>query len=308
MQKPTTTMYRLPPDILESQLSLVDLLIAMFPDPSELDASPETLHCIDKLRESLVDESAILSAVPADLSLAVHVRVDAARSVQLNIQVPLQAREPQPLEPPPPSFSLRQPNWLARAQLAELAAGLPDDDVFAAIEHVRDEAQRLLSRRASTAAATAGTVSGSGARAETGPLVRVWFYFPSLSTREKRADMVAYAASYSLTGFVLAGKPGVLCLEGTSAAIDAYMKEIKSVSWGDIPSHQKKVSERYREEGGATSTASAAGVTRVFDDMIEITDLIGRHGERANRGDMAALQAWLAERGLGAAFEQVIFQ
>jgi hypothetical protein len=38
------------------------------------------------------------------------------------------------------------------------------------------------------------------------PLVRVWFYFPSLNTREKRQNMVDWAPSYSLTGFVLAGK------------------------------------------------------------------------------------------------------
>jgi hypothetical protein len=38
------------------------------------------------------------------------------------------------------------------------------------------------------------------------PLVRVWFYFPSLNTREKRQHMVDWAPSYSLTGFVLAEK------------------------------------------------------------------------------------------------------
>lgn len=284
------TMYRLPPDVLESQLSLVDLLIAMFPEPAELDASMETLHCIDKLRESLVDDSSILSAVPSDLSLAVHVSIDAQHSIQVNIQVPLQSSEQNPPEPPPLSFSLRQPNWMARAQIAELSAELPED-IFSAIEHIRDEAPRFV---------PAAVSDTQGKPAASGPLVRVWFYFPSLSTREKRSDMVNYAASYSITGFVLAGKPGVLCLEGASVAIDNYMKEIKSVSWGDIPSHQKKVSERYREEG--------EGVQRVFADMSEITELIGRHGERANRGDMAALQAWLGERGLGGAFEKVIFQ
>lgn len=284
------TMYRLPPDILESQLSLVDLLIAMFPEPSELETSFETLHCIEKLKESLVDESMILSAVPSDLSLAVHISIDANRSVQLNIQVPLQSSEPSPQEAPPLSFSLRQPNWMARAQIAELSASLPDD-VFSAIEHIRDEAPRFVPK---TASEPKDSVVASG------PLVRVWFYFPSLSTREKRSDMVTYAASYSITGFVLAGKPGVLCLEGTSVAIDNYMKEIKSVSWGDIPSHQKKVSERYREEG--------AELQRVFADMSEITELIERHGERANRGDMAALQTWLGERKLGGAFDHVIFQ
>ena len=133
-----------------------------------------------------------------------------------------------------------------------------------------------------------------------GPLVRVWFYFPSLSTREKRDDLVSMAPMYALTGFVLAGKPGVLCLEGASRDIDAYMKTIKTESWGDIPSYQKKVSERYREEGQAVGG-------RRFVGMQEITESLGeRRGERANRGDMKALEAWLKERGLGEAFEKVI--
>ena len=93
----------------------------------------------------------------------------------------------------------------------------------------------------------------------------------------------------------------MLCLEGSGSNIDAYMNEIKTVSWGDIPSHQKKVSERYRETGD--------GVKRAFEGMIEITDLVGeKHGARQNRGDMAAIEAWLKERGLGDMFESVILQ
>lgn len=110
--------------------------------------------------------------------------------------------------------------------------------------------------------------------------------------------MVNLAPSYSLTGFVLAGKPGVLCLEGTSTDIDSYMSFIKTHSWGDIPSHQKKVSERYRE----------TDIERVFSGMEEITDSLGeRGGQRANRGDMQALEAWLTAKGLQEAFEKVIF-
>lgn len=111
--------------------------------------------------------------------------------------------------------------------------------------------------------------------------------------------MVNLAPGYALTGFVLAGKPGVLCLEGASPDIDSYMSFIKTHSWGDIPSYQKKVSERFRE---------TEGVQRVFSGMEEITDSLGeRGGQRANRGDMQALEAWLGSRGLQEAFEKVIF-
>nr|RBQ99375.1 hypothetical protein FVER53263_10842 [Fusarium verticillioides] len=129
-------------------------------------------------------------------------------------------------------------------------------------------------------------------------LVRVWFYFPSISTRAKRDDFINYAPTYGLTGFLLAGKPGILCLEGGSVAIDDFMKFIKTESWGDIPAHHKKVSERYREE--------AVDLKRAFSDMQEITDMIEKRGARGNRGDMKALEAWLVECGLGDAFGKIL--
>ena len=47
---------------------------------------------------------------------------------------------------------------------------------------------------------------------------------------------------------------------------------------------------------------------RGFEGMEEITESLGeRSGQRANRGDMQALEAWLQARGLQHAFEQVIF-
>ncbi|PLB52314.1 hypothetical protein P170DRAFT_434109 [Aspergillus steynii IBT 23096] len=200
-------------------------------------------------------------------------------------------------QPPPANYSLRQPDWMSKAELAQLAAGMPQDDVLETFEYVQEELNRFLESQKQREAQAAEATNASSGRE--GPIVRVWFYFPSLSTRKKRDDMVNNAPAYSLTGFVLAGKPGVLCLEGASSDIDAYMSFIKTHSWGDIPSHQKKVSERFREKDG---------VERVFSGMEEITDSLGeRGGQRANRGDMQALEAWLDARGLQEAFEKVIF-
>jgi hypothetical protein len=74
------------------------------------------------------------------------------------------------------------------------------------------------------------------------PLERCYLWFPSLSTPSKRLDLVTYASRYDLTGFVLAGKPGLLCLEGGSGGFGRYLNDIKNESWSDIPSYQKKVS------------------------------------------------------------------
>lgn len=284
-----TSSYPLSPDLLESQISTLDLLLAMFPDENEYDISTSDLDFITNIRDNGSDG---ITSTPSEINLALHVSLDPTYSIQVNVKAPLRSIEPDPSEPPSITFSLRQPTWLDKASLASLSSSLPED-IFSALDFLRDEGPSIIPATTINTAAEA--------KASTGPLVRVWFYFPSLSTREKRQHMVDWAPSYSLTGFVLAGKPGLLCLEGSASDIDAYMNEIKTVSWGDIPSHQKKVSERYRETGPE--------VTRAFDGMIEITDLVGeRHGARQNRGDMAAIEAWLKDKGLGDMFESVILQ
>ena len=279
------------------QLSTIDLLTAMFPTPGELDIPASTAEYIDRLRNWCEDPSSATPDTPARLDLAVRLPIPSSdQTIQVNITVPLQHTDPETDldEPPPLSYTLRQPSWLSRAELASISADMPTDDILSAFQYIQDTACAHL-----TSPTSISTPNPNQSTQPTQPLIRAWFYFPSLSTREKRDDLVRTAPSYTLTGFVLAGKPGVLCLEGESPRIDAYMKYIKTHSWGDIPSHQKKVSERFRQ---------TEAVERVFADMQEITDSLGeRSGQRANRGDMQALEAWLGARGLGEAFERVIF-
>ena len=287
----------LPVDIMESQLSTIDLLVAMFPSQGELEIPESTSQCIEKLRDWCQDPDTIPSGIPSSILLAVCLPIaEGEKTIQVSISIPVQSDNPEIEQPPPLTYLLRQPDWMSKAEVAELASGMPQEDVFEAFEYVQEQALHFLEIQKQNL--NSSEAEGS-MNTKSGPIVRVWFYFQSLSTREKRNDLVNYAASYSLTGFVLAGKPGVMCLEGGSADIDAYMKFIKTHSWGDIPSHQKKVSERFRE---------TEGVQRVFSGMEEITDSLGeRGGQRANRGDMQALEAWLRARGLQEAFESVIF-
>jgi hypothetical protein len=282
-----TSTHPLPPDLLESQISTLDLLLAMFPDPSESSITPSDLSLITNIRDNGIES--LTTPLPSEIHLSLHVSLDATHSIQVNVTAPLQTSEVEPTEPPSIAFSLRQPGWLDKASVAALSSSLPPD-IFSALDFLRDQGGALIPTLPTTETKPIST----------GPLIRVWFYFPSLSTREKRQHMVDWAPSYSLTGFVLAGKPGLLCLEGSATSIDAYMNEIKTVSWGDIPSYQKKVSERYRE---------TEVVERAFGEMSEITDLVGeRHGARQNRGDMAKIETWLKGKGLGEMFESVILQ
>ncbi|EFQ28227.1 hypothetical protein CGRA01v4_11833 [Colletotrichum graminicola] len=300
----------LPTDLVEHQVGQIDLLTAMYPAEGEVAIERESEETLSLFRSRLEDPSspplppfARPPQVTILLTLAITQEEGSSspKALQLDIGVPF-AREVESAageekdegEAPRIRVRVRQPAWLSRAATAQLNARVAEgggEDLFGTIEVVKDAAAEYLERAAA---------GGEGdAEAEEEPLVRVWFYFPSISTRSKRDDFVAHAPGYGLTGFLYAGKPGLLCLEGGSRAIDDYMSFIKTESWGDIPAHHKKVSERHRERGVAA---------RAFPDMREVTDSVGgeRRGQRANRGDMKAVEAWLAERGLGDAFAKVL--
>lgn len=288
-------------ELMALQLGQLDLLMAMYSPDDAVHIDTTSLELFERLKEwcesdadklpSFSDPS-ISMLLDLDLSDSPEVQGDEPRSLQLNLTIPLVQEGDSQSDPPPIKSRLQQPSWLSKNEVAAINANLPDEDILSVIEHIKNTVAEKPTRSNTTPSEANGLFDKNA------PLVRAWFYFPSISTREKRDDLVKFAPMYGLSGFLMAGKPGILCLEGGSIAIDDFMKFIKTDSWGDIPPQHKKVSERYRE------TDLDSG--RAFTDMQEITETVGeRRGERANRSDMKALEAWLVDRGLGAAFGQV---
>ncbi|KAL1799332.1 hypothetical protein ACET3X_003369 [Alternaria dauci] len=288
----------LPPDLVELQIGQVDLLLAMYPEEITFDENSQGI--LDILRDTDDVRSRTAVKLTPSISLILDLPIAIAeedashsKSLRLDIGVPFAySGSLAPPEPPSVKVRVQQPNWMSKAATAQLTADIPEDeDLLGTIELIREAAAEYLANIEKK------DMTSDTATEDPGPLVRVWFYFPSISTRSKRDDFIKYAPSYHLTGFLYAGKPGLLCVEGGSQSIDDYMKFIKTESWGDIPAHHKKVSERHREKCEK----------RVFRSMTEITDTVGeRRGQRANRGDMKAIEEWLVERGLGDAFTKVL--
>lgn len=323
----------LPRDLLELQVGQVDLLRAMYASDHDAVALDEpSSRLLESLRTwceegpaadgegntppppgatSAGDPSGAAGGHGSALALALVLTLPLPDRpecpLQLDISVPLvyaaTAGAAPPDDPPRPAIRLRQPGWLSKAETARLAERIAqsqaddgDDgaDLLLAIDRIMAEAEHVVAAADETKDNGAASKSEGSAAA----LSRTWFYFPSISTRAKRDDIVNYAPSYGLTGFLLAGKPGILCLEGAERAVYDYMSFIKTESWGDIPPQHKKVSERFRETG--------PDVTRAFASMTEITDQFGdRRGVRANRNDMKALETWMTDHGVGHAFEPV---
>ncbi|KAF2866040.1 hypothetical protein BDV95DRAFT_210636 [Massariosphaeria phaeospora] len=285
----------LPPRLLEQQLLAIDLLLSMF--PADLHQAGSTAEYVRLLQEYLEDPSHAPPASPQAAEYELHMPINPKHDAQLQIQFPMawangEIREDID-EPPWPVITFRCPTWMSRKTHADIVQRMPvdsPDSVLMVVEYLKEEIANHLASEASMIAPTLQAASGA--------LVRVWFYLQSLSTRSKRNDMVNWAPNYGLTGFVLAGKPGILCLEGTSENISSYMSDIKTNSWSDVPSHQKKVSERFREGGPQ--------LERVFENMREITGDISKGGHRGNRGEMGEVKKMFEGVGLGQVFAEVL--
>lgn len=299
-------MHVLPPELMEIQLSQIELLSCMYPEEGSFMIDPSTEQLLNKLKIWLTISSDGLAArtplhISSDLSISVKRSINGDKEIQVHVTYPLHYPGDEiPSDPPPPILRIDKPSFMNRKDFENLHASIAslgnhgeEVDVVNTIQMIEDAVLARVAEQENEDQKKTMTTT------KVGPLVRVWFYFPSISTRSKRDDLINHAPSYNLTGFLLAGKPGFLCLEGTSGSIDDYMKFIKTESWGDIPAHHKKVSERYRESG--------KGLERAFGDMSEVTDDVGeRRGERANRTDMKALEVWLGERGFGDVMRKLV--
>ena len=242
-----------PTDSMDGASSLVELdgtlavLESMFPPPELVLPQGVDLPLADAAPGTLPTE---LRAI-----LTLELDGDERRSLILDLIFPLAPS----CSLSEPTLVLRPPTWLSHAQFRQLLDGLAPaasssvgghegfiDAVLDSVDHLRQAVPDLLALAASHATALEAErlarQADSAPEAERwGPpsnVDRVWYWLPSLSTREKRNDIVQAAPGWSLTGFVLAGKPGIICLEGTERNVDGYMNWIKAVSWSDIPSFQ----------------------------------------------------------------------
>ncbi|CAD7060477.1 unnamed protein product [Tilletia caries] len=308
------------PEDLAIQLNACELLLAMWgaDDGVELDEGTQTgITDLAKYLALPVNElgsphsvelknalpNAIVFSLPVNASDSMG-RGEGSKARTLQVEVSLSLRKT-PRTNLRPRIQVQRPTWLTRAQYDTLIsqAGLSapqeedsegasseDDEedpasfVLSTVERI-SEAVIDLESEIATSSSNSKSTEGRSSQSKSKDVVRAWYHFPSLSSKDKRADLVSYAQHHDppLTGFVLAGKPGVAVIEAplpdrssdkftpsditaATAAIDRYWSKIRSSSWADIPAGHKKVSLRLTED--------SAGVSRVFTDMQDVTDSI----------------------------------
>jgi hypothetical protein len=111
-------------------------------------------------------------------------------------------------------MNMRQPYWLTRAEWEQVRAIPPSTEDDLVVEYLLETMDLIRGR-------VSGLAKYQTIEEDTKPIIdiggpstakpksclqRVWFWFPSLSSKEKRRDLITYAEEHLLTGFLLAGK------------------------------------------------------------------------------------------------------
>uniref|UniRef100_A0A6A7G6W0 RWD domain-containing protein 2A n=1 Tax=Hirondellea gigas TaxID=1518452 RepID=A0A6A7G6W0_9CRUS len=63
---------------------------------------------------------------------------------------------------------------------------------------------------------------------------RMWIYSHHIYSKTKRKDLLELSVEYDLSGFMLPGKPGLICVEGIWANIETWWSIVRSWNWQKI--------------------------------------------------------------------------
>lgn len=198
------------PEVVEYQLSNISLLQSMYPSSKELDMMPYSRP----VHQALENDPSV--AVRVERIEFIHTTSIEYGEMDIIILLPLgRARI---------ELNMRQPAWLTRTEWEQVRNLPPSEDDDLVVEYLQ-ETMDLIRRRvggllkfkiqAAQAKALADAedvkpeVGGGEGYSASAPvkscLQRVWFWFPSLSSKEKRRDLITFAEEHLLSGFLLAG-------------------------------------------------------------------------------------------------------
>lgn len=351
MATSTTKLPILPPEDLSSTLSSIELLSAMWSGTDELTLTPADEESIRSVAEylqlpleSLGDAKSveIKEGLPEEVCLGLKVRVDPSsvedggdrQGVKVNVGFRLRGKSGVRVW-----VGVRDaPDWLDRGGVEEansiLGKSMDDQEmeeedtvgkVLNAIEGLSEWLLTLPPPPSTTNDATTTSTQSNTQSTEastTAPqwVRRTWYYLPSLSTPSKRKDICSLALTSDppLTGFLLAGKPGLIVIEyplsfppsssptqpspttpptptqeqnlSAALALNSFWSTIKTTSWSDIPASHKKISEKLTEES----------TLRAFTGFQDVTDNpeVERGADRGRKSDLSKLIKWLDAKGL----------
>lgn len=120
--------------------------------------------------------------------------------------------------------------------------------------------------------------SGPGAN-----FCRMWLYMHHIYSKTKRRNILAHADELQLTGFCLPGKPGIVCVEGSSQNTKDFYSTLRRWNWKSIACRRKEMVEskdldsNRRIRGFAELAFDTHGSRQTHMDMGQFLEYLKRH-------------------------------
>ena len=122
---------------------------------------------------------------------------------------------------------------------------------------------------------------------ESGPdayFCRMWLYMHHIYSKTKRRNILAHADELQLTGFCLPGKPGIVCVEGTSQNTKDFYFILRRWNWKSIACRRKEIIEsrdidaNRKIQGFQELAFDTHGTRQTHMDMGQFLDYLRTHG------------------------------
>lgn len=122
---------------------------------------------------------------------------------------------------------------------------------------------------------------------------RMWLYMHHIYSKTKRHNILSLASELDLTGFCLPGKPGVVCIEGTSGQTKQFYDVLRRWNWKSITCRKREVTKGVQQ---IDSERKIVGFKELFFDT---------HGQRSNHMDLGQFREYLKTHNLEYMFKEL---
>lgn len=202
------------------QISELEMLQSMF-GPGELRLDPALL---DELK-STTDTDSIQPMSPF-VSFTINLDVEIKMEVSVTLPSDYPAVEPEIFVR---SESLdKHQQALINKELHDFVTHLERDEmcIYSAVSWLQENAHRFQQIRVDDR-----PIDG---KEEVDRLVRLWIYSHHIYSKNKRRNILGFASQHCCTGFILPGRPGIICIEGVKEDCDEVWRKIRSMNWKKI--------------------------------------------------------------------------
>lgn len=258
---------------LEQQLAEIELLTSMYPAEGEIILDKPSV--IDDVKRYISGEG---TAIPKQIAVTVKLVLDTTKPSQdVFLWTSLPITYPHDL---PEIFARcaslsREKQALLNQRLVQCLTDQVKGEpcLTAALMWLQENAAEYITEDEEL------TANNTSPKCKFTGLSRLWIYSHHIYRKELLKKIPGAAAELDLTGFVLPGKPGIICVEGMKERCDEYWQRLKYPNW-------KHISCKHREDKDLnhdTSVDSQLGQFRIFEIFEELA--FEAHGDYGLRND-----------------------